>query len=424
MSKARKRIKTRVPGIYRYGTRYSFTYRDGLGRQRWGSAGTMAEAKNKRAALRADVARGEWRELSSITFADYARTWIETYSGRGGGGVREGTKRDYRRALGLDEDGNPREDRPSAVGYFGRSKLAAIAPPDVKAYLETVKARGVAQNTIRLALAPLRAMFATAVEEGLIRSNPCTGVRLPKVTKPPKEVRALTEEELARLLDATTEERWRLLFAFIVQTGLRISEAVALTWADVTFGDRPRVKVTKAFREGVLEEPKSKYAKREVPLGPGMAQTLWRLRGTHGDDELVFVGARDGRIDASDAFRRVKVAAEDAGVPWAGLHTLRHTCATILFKRGLNAKQVQVWLGHHSPAFTLATYVHVIADDLPEPDFFDQVAPVAAPEAGNGDVTEDVTGPTETGGEAVAAIAPIPVDGSAFPLGTAREVSA
>lgn len=56
---------------------------------------------------------------------------------------------------------------------------------------------------------------------------------------------------------------------------------------------------------------------------------------------------------------------------WAGFHTLRHTCATILFRHGANAKQVQMWLGHHSPSFTLATYVHLLPDDLPEPDFLD-----------------------------------------------------
>jgi integrase len=50
-------------------------------------------------------------------------------------------------------------------------------------------------------------------------------------------------------------------------------------------------------------------------------------------------------------------------------HTLRHTCATRLFELGLNAKQVQVWLGHHSPAFTMATYVHLLSDDLPASPF-------------------------------------------------------
>jgi Phage integrase family len=69
------------------------------------------------------------------------------------------------------------------------------------------------------------------------------------------------------------------------------------------------------------------------------------------------------------ARRVLKPAARRAGVEWAAFHTLRHTCATELFKRGLNAKQVQVWLGHHSPAFTLAVYVHLLSDDLPESPF-------------------------------------------------------
>jgi integrase len=45
----------------------------------------------------------------------------------------------------------------------------------------------------------------------------------------------------------------------------------------------------------------------------------------------------------------------------------RHTCASILFAEGRNAVQVQRWLGHHSAAFTLATYVHLLDGDLGEP---------------------------------------------------------
>jgi len=59
-----------------------------------------------------------------------------------------------------------------------------------------------------------------------------------------------------------------------------------------------------------------------------------------------------------------------------GVHTLRHSCATFLFTReGLNAKQVQAWLGHHSASFTLDR-VHLLADDLPEPTGFDALGVV------------------------------------------------
>ena len=46
---------------------------------------------------------------------------------------------------------------------------------------------------------------------------------------------------------------------------------------------------------------------------------------------------------------------------------LRHTVASRLFAEGRNVVQVQRWLGHHSPSFTLDTYVHLLEDNLGEP---------------------------------------------------------
>jgi integrase-like protein len=88
----------------------------------------------------------------------------------------------------------------------------------------------------------------------------------------------------------------------------------------------------------------------------------------------VFPGRNGGPLDSSTVFRAVRNAGKRAGVPWVGPHTLRHTCGTRLFRAGLNSKQVQLWLGHHSPAFTLATYVHLLPEDLPEPVFFDKLS--------------------------------------------------
>jgi integrase len=65
--------------------------------------------------------------------------------------------------------------------------------------------------------------------------------------------------------------------------------------------------------------------------------------------------------------RYLKPAAEEAGVPWIGFHTFRHTCASLLFERGANAKQVQRWLGHHAASFTLDTYIHLLPGDVCEP---------------------------------------------------------
>jgi integrase len=272
-------------------------------------------------------------------------------------------------------------------------------------------------------LAPVRALLATAVEEGLIRSNPAAGVRIVAAASTPdgeeQRVKALTEEELQALLAQlvpdpeakTPQPEWRFFVEFLSRTGLRIGEAIALEWRHVDFVRR-RVLVRRRFYRGSFAPPKSRYGRRDVPLSPAMASALWRLRMERraGDGELVFVTARERMVDPSNAMSRVlKPAAvraglgEWAGQPlraerWVGWHTLRHTCATTLFRGGvifeapLNAKQVQVWLGHHSPAFTLERYVHLLPDDLPD-DF------VGAAEEGHTGATR----PTETARESGAA---------------------
>ena len=90
--------------------------------------------------------------------------------------------------------------------------------------------------------------------------------------------------------------------------------------------------------------------------------------------DIFFTAERGARIDPSNLMSRVlKQAARTAGVgDWPGFHTFRHTCATLLFRNGWNAVQVQRWLGHHKPSFTLDTYVHLLDEDVPEPPRFER----------------------------------------------------
>lgn len=164
---ARRLVKTGTPGIYKRGSSYVVIGRDLRGKQVKRFAKTLAEARVTKAELRADVARGEYRKTSRIAFADYAPRWIATYDGRTSRGIRPGTIRAYRRDLGLDKDGNP--TGAGAVAFFGRTPLAAITAQDVKRYAAECANAGLARNTIRLRIAPVKALLATAHEEGLIR---------------------------------------------------------------------------------------------------------------------------------------------------------------------------------------------------------------------------------------------------------------
>jgi integrase len=367
------------PGfVQRRGLIY-FRFRDHRGRRRWGPGSeTIEEAIARREEAKVDVRRGDYRQHSQESFTSYARSWLDTYEGRTSRGITETTRDDYRRRIEQE-----------AIPYFGKMRLSEIAPQDVKGYARKLERRGLAPNTVRLAVAPVRALFATAVEEGLIPSNPAAGLRLAQRRDPDHEerVKAMSEEQLRALLAAIPEAE-ALFFRVLAWSGLRIGEMVELRWSDVDLGERI-VHVRRRFHDGRIGPPKSRFGKRRLRLTPDLARALWRLRAETraGDSDLVFTAHKGGRIHPSNLMRRVlKPAAAEAGLgewvregrklraeSWVGFHTFRHTCATIIFRRGWNAVQVQRWLGHHKPSFTLDTYVHLLDEDVPEPTFFDHM---------------------------------------------------
>lgn len=114
-----------------------------------------------------------------------------------------------------------------------------------------------------------------------------------------------------------------------------------------------------------------RHSRRDLRLDPALGRALWDLRKATKakDGDLAFTSARGRRVAPSNLSERVlKPAARAAGVEWASFHTFRHTCASLLFNaEKWNPKQVKVWLGHHSPAFTLERYVHLLPADLPDP---------------------------------------------------------
>jgi len=360
-----KLVRTSTPGIYKKGSRYVVTFYDQAGKQRKRSAHTLRDARTLKALLSAEVARGEYLAEARITFADYAATWVATYDGRTARGIRPGTLNAYRDALGLDAERLPTGR--GAVAYFGRMRLASVRARELKEYARHLADQGLARNTIRIALAPVKAMLATAAEEGLIRSNPAAGLRLGRLegAAPASPGRALSEEEVMKVL-AEMPVRYRSLVEFLVQTGIRISEAQALSKADVDF-DRRRVRITKRLYQGGLDAPKSRNGLREVSLSPAMANRLQEQLAAAPDDTLLFSTRAGTAIDRSKLYRAVRAAGLRAGIEWpVGLHTLRHTCASIMWRRGVNREQIRRMLGHHSWDFTASTYIHLGEHDLPD----------------------------------------------------------
>lgn len=408
--------KTKTPGVFRRGGRYVVVYRDADGRQRKESARTYDDARRLKSRRLAERDAGELGAPTRQTLHAYAREWIDRYQG-GQRGFREQTREDYRRMLEM-----------YALAYFpARLKLTEVKPVDVARFIgwmcdgraqaehahklatqahEAALAQGrkskppkplaadavkvLSDKSVRNMLVPLRACLSTARREGLIRHNPADAAQLPNRPKVDEDlddgpVRVFTREQLAALL-LVIDRRHRVMFRLLAATGLRISEVVGLQWRHLQLdGSKPHVKVRRGIVRGRIGPPKTKQSRRDVGIPAAVVDELRAHRKATeypGDDDLVFPALNGQPLNVSNVRRRaLKPAAEEAGAGWAGFHTFRHSYASMLFERGANAKQVQRALGHHSAAFTLSTYVHLLdGDEADALDLDAELAPRVATE--------------------------------------------
>ncbi|PWU24195.1 MAG: hypothetical protein C5B48_07175 [Candidatus Rokuibacteriota bacterium] len=136
------------------------------------------------------------------------------------------------------------------------------------------KGKPFAAWTIRGVLVVLSRVLGSAVRDGLIPANPVS--RLEKAERPKterKELPSLDREAIGKLI-AATPKRYRTLVAVSVLTGIRQSEALALRWQDVDVKANV-IRISRQLdRKGQLVEPKTKAAKREIPIAPSLATML------------------------------------------------------------------------------------------------------------------------------------------------------
>jgi integrase len=371
----RRLIKTKTPGVFKRvdgkgrTIGYACVFRS-AGKQRKRHARTYEEARRIKRESETDRDRGELQERSMVTFLRYLDEWVERYRGQGRRGFRENTREEYRRLIVN-----------YAHSYFpAKLKLTDVSTYTLARYLDWLADEGeqgkrlgdrtIANATmpLRAALAALRAALATAKREGLIRHNPAQGLALPHREQiPEEEVKVFSREQLVAVL-AMASERHRLFFELLAATGLRISEAIALQRLHFQLEDgESEVCVRRAIVRERIGAPKSKYGRREVRLPAPLAAKLRAHLATQPNQDstaLAFPSESGGALDPDNLRRRVlKPLVEEVNAPWAGFHAFRHTFASIHLSQGTNLLQLSRALGHHSPAFTLTRYTHLLPGD-------------------------------------------------------------
>lgn len=305
-------------------------YVDADGVRREVALGTqlLAEARVKAREIDAYLKAGVKKETrpQSITFAEFADRFVESYSG-----WSEATKL---------------RNGPYFVANFcdqwGKRQLNSITTGEIQQWVSSLLVRGnkrsqgrpLSPNSVNLHRCFLSSMFRTAVEWGMIESNPVAPVKRIRVQEQPPD--PLTLDELDRLLEHLPDyAAWAV--RVMAYTGMRRGEAFGLVWRDVDLVNGITVRNTKT----------AKF--RVIPIIDELKEELRRRQGNASDP---VVPGPDGK-PLADLRVSLAQASEKAGIPRVHHHRLRHTFATILRDSGAPLDRIQALLGHSTMAMTL-----------------------------------------------------------------------
>lgn len=333
-----KRHSTKYPGVYyRLGAkndrRYQIAFTDSKGKRVFETlppGSVLEDAITLRSERMAALGKGELIVSSGITVDALATLWLKR---------REASGNLRPKTLEIDAWAaqHVRDE-------LGSKRVRKLTPDDVALMLSHFQHLKTA--SVRNIIKALNGMMALAIRQGYRSDNPVTKLMSDERPKDDaEEIRILSSEEIKLLLEKAPGGRWRTLYTTLVFTGLRINEALSLTWEDVDF----------KAREIRVSSSKTDAGIRRVAIPSSLSVELAKLK-IGGTGEHVFGTSNGTPIGDRNALRMLHNLCGQAGIERVSLHALRHTCASILIGQGADVTYVASQLGHKNPAITLRVY--------------------------------------------------------------------
>ena len=332
----------------RYQARYPGP--DGVIRPADDTFGTKRDAEEWLTRKEAEILEDDWidPDAGEVLLTDYGLTWIDERPG-----LRPKTVTLYRYLL-----------RSHIAPYFPAMTIARLNLAAVRRWRKKLLDNGVSPVTVAKAYRLLRAIMYTAVEDGLIRRNPCRIKGAGSEESPERPV--LTVAQVYELAD-TIGPRYRALIMLATFASLRWSELAALTPQDIDL-DACTVCVTRQINYPPggghsFGPPKSRAGRRVVPFPELIAPDLRKHLDAIGQTaELAFTSPDGKPLRHSNFYRRTWMPALTAiGLPGTHLHDLRHSGNQFTADAGANLRELMARMGHDSPRAALI-YLHTSAE--------------------------------------------------------------
>lgn len=204
-----------------------------------------------------------------------------------------------------------------------------------------------------------------AVDEGILTQNPTRKVIIKGKQPTEKKTKFLNQYEvqlLLRELELTKELNWDWFILLITKTGMRFSEALALTPDDFDFFNQ-QIHINKTwnyrYAKGEFQPTKNLSSVRKIQMDWQLAMQFSQLTKDLEKDQPIFV---KNRVFNSTINGRLKTLCKRASIPIITVHSLRHTHASLLLFAGVSIASVAKRLGHSSMTTTQETYLHIIQE--------------------------------------------------------------
>ena len=325
-----------------------------FGKSKRECAEKLAALKTQLGGIPSDKLRPEMR------FADWLDYWYETHCKPN---IRTSTQSGYEDRIRL-------HIKPE----LGKIPLNRLTQNELQQFYARLKksgrktrteyyGEGLSDRMVRMCHATCRSALQRAVQDGLIRTNPAEGCKLPP--KKAREMQVLARDELQRFLIQAKAEGYYELFLLDLATGLRRGELLGLKWSDINFESRTlEVKRQIQRVNGMIQETalKTHNVYRKILLPSETVEILKQYKaGQTIESEYVFPSPTGGIMEPDCARKMLKRVLQRAGLDEMRFHDLRHTFATLALQNGVDVKTLSGILGHYSAGFTLDTYAHVTA---------------------------------------------------------------
>ena len=285
----------------------------------------------------------------TLLFSEYFQQWIDIYKK---GAIREATMAKHRMTQRWVEKLMP------------ELKVAELNRTAYQQLLNAYAKEHERQTTLDFHH-QLKGAILDAVDDGLIERDPTRKAIIKGKTPRVKKIKYLSQFELHTLisdLDLKEEPNWDWFILLVAKTGMRFSEALAITPGDFDFA-RQTLSISKTWDykgEGGFLPTKNKSSVRKIQIDWQIVVKFSELIKGLPEDQPIFVG--ESKIYNSTVNDALTRHCRECGISEISIHGLRHTHASLLLFAGVSIASVARRLGHASMTTTQKTYLHIIQE--------------------------------------------------------------